>query len=109
MVAMKMPVAALLWGMTAVGSLADDARETLARQIEAEAETTRRIGENSVNSNIYPVLIMRNRMTVVACEITIEQTMTAERDSGTVFLEQSDGLSFDLGRTRLPEPDSVGE
>lgn len=81
------------------GAQADDAQSLLARQIERESETIAVFGDDpSDKANYYLFLNLRKYMLISGCAVTAEIEKNSHKG------ERVYGLTFDLARTRLPDP-----
>ena len=81
------------------GAKACDAQSLLARQIERVSETIVVFGDDQDgNFDFYPALSLRKYMLISGCAVT------AEIEENSPKGERVYGLTFDLARTRLPDP-----
>lgn len=103
-------VSSLVFGFLAVSAQAEDARSELARQIEEASVTSKQAyfdtGE-SVRWRLYPPLIYRREMQINDCDVTaLTFKVSAENFAEEPFIE----ITFDLNRTKIPDPSvPIGE
>ncbi|NOD29165.1 hypothetical protein GS610_00980 [Ruegeria sp. HKCCD6228] len=80
-------------------SLAQDAQSSLAQEIEKSSETRRIEGGNKIGSREYfPEIRFRNYIDVRGCNLTAVAEETTAQGIRTL------GITFDLARTDLPDP-----
>ncbi len=97
-------VSSLVIGFLAVSAQAEDARSELARQIEEASVTSNQPYLDtgvSFGWQLYPPLIYRREMQISDCDVTaLTFKISDENSAEGPFIE----ITFDLNRTRIPDP-----
>ncbi|WP_133176184.1 hypothetical protein [Pelagivirga sediminicola] len=96
----------MLFGFLAVSAQADDAQSELARQIEAASVTSNQAyfdTGKSVGWTLYPPTIYCREMQVDDCDVT---ALTLKISAETSTQKPLGEITFDLARTKIPDPSS---